>query len=524
MRVSVLINPLSLTYPSTHTRARARARTRVCPPPSAEYTPFLHKLLLLRDVIREDCGLPGGLHEASRPDAYAETDEEVRALFTYRSGPGYAPAGSPPGEPPPGVDLIPSTPLLVAAGRGNVDAVHLLLLFGEGVHGRKRANERALYAAAEQGSVLCVAALLGRVPLRPPRHPPHIAARLGLLRPVFNVYEHGYTYEGGVFAGPRSVAAAVAGAKSRAEDAAATGLAGSNGAMRASASAQSAVAAKRAAAARAEAERGGGLPPLTAVEAQIAQMEVFEADGRERRWCRGYHMGTYWAAYDTALANWEALHGCVGGALLTGAEGGGGGGGEAATGPNGAPLAPPKRKHTRAALSILRNATTLANLATRLARCVAPGSAMGGATGGVTPPHAAQALLVARMPRAMELPAAARHRSPTVLHPRIPDPIDYGALAAEAIAIKVRLNVGPVEGRTPLVRVVCRARFPLKRHYPPFFPRNALLPHYCVTPPPRNATPPPPSPPPPRNAPRNATPPPSPPPPRNAPLHVRTLR
>ena len=60
-----------------------------------------------------------------------------------------------------------SGPTSVAVQGSGVDAVHLLLLFGEGVHGRKRANERALYAAAEQGSVLCVAALLGRVPLRP---------------------------------------------------------------------------------------------------------------------------------------------------------------------------------------------------------------------------------------------------------------------------------------------------------------------------------------------------------------------
>ena len=311
----------------------ARAPCSPPPPPPlsfshhhpAEYSPFLHKLLLLRDTIREDCGLPGGLHEASRPDAYAETDEDVRALFSYRTGPGYPLPGSPPGEQPPGNDLIPTPPLLIAAARGNVDAVHLLLLFGEGVHARRKANERALYVAAEQGNVLCVAALLGRVPLRPPRHPHHIARKLGLLRPTYNVYGPGFTYEGGVSVGPRSVAAAVAGAKSRAEEAAAMGLAGANGVMRASATASAAVAARtRAAAAVGSGGSGsnGALPQLGPIEAQVAQMEVFEADGRMRAWCRGYHMGTYWSLYDTALGNWEALHGCIGGAV----NGGGGGG------------------------------------------------------------------------------------------------------------------------------------------------------------------------------------------------------
>jgi hypothetical protein len=179
---------------------------------SRELTPFLHKLLLLRDTIREDCGLPGGLHEPARPDSYSETDDEVRALFTYRTGGGPV-LGAPPGTPEaPGVDLIPTPPLIVAAQRGNVDAIHLLLLFGEGAAPRHPRNDRALYSAAEQGNALAVAALLGRVSLRPPVHPHHIAKKLGLIRPTWPVYGNGWAYASGAAAGPRSVAVAIAGA------------------------------------------------------------------------------------------------------------------------------------------------------------------------------------------------------------------------------------------------------------------------------------------------------------------------
>lgn len=257
---------------------------------SRDLSPFLHKLLLLRDTIREDCGLPGGLHEPARPDAYAETDDEVRALFTYRTGGGPVPGAAPGAPEAPGVDLIPTPPLIVAAQRGNVDAIHLLLLFGEGAGPRHPRNDRALYTAVEQGNALCVAALLGRTPLRPPLHPPHIAKRLGLVRPTWNVYGAGYTYCAGADAGPRSVAAAIAGAKSRAEVAAASGAsAGSGAAPRASAAAAASVQA----AARARAA-GGGTAVVSPAEALVSQTEAFEADGRVRTWCRGYRMGTFW--------------------------------------------------------------------------------------------------------------------------------------------------------------------------------------------------------------------------------------
>ena len=261
---------------------------------SRELLPFLHKLLLLRDVVREDFGLPGGLHETARPDAYDEADDSVRALFSYRSGSG---AGA--------ADLVAQPPLLVAAQRGNAEALHLLLLFGEGVHARRKGNERALYAACEQGNVACVAALLGRVPLRPPKHPPHSARRLGLVRPSFSVYGPGFTYAAGVRQGALDVPAAIAGAKIRAEYASATGISTGSGTR------ASLTAAAAAAAPRGLGNAGLGMA-ISATEAAVGQTESFESDGRYRHWCRGYRMGTYWATYDTALAAYEALHGPIG--------------------------------------------------------------------------------------------------------------------------------------------------------------------------------------------------------------------
>ncbi len=277
-------------------RARLTPTPPAAPPPalSADHTPFLHKLLLLRDTLREDFGLPGGLHETARPDAYEEADEDVRALFTYRTG----------ASPSSGTDLVPVPPLVVAAQRGNADAVHLLMLFGEGVHARRRSNERALQAAAEQGNALVVAALLGRVPLRPPRHPPHVAKRLGLLRPTYRVYGPGFTYAAGVLQGPFSVPAAIAGAKIRAEVASAQGIATAAG-TRASASAaaaltgtaQGAIPGAAAAAANSSLVGMKGGPPgkgapsisnaamgmnISTVEAVLSQTEALEADGRYR--------------------------------------------------------------------------------------------------------------------------------------------------------------------------------------------------------------------------------------------------
>lgn len=442
-----------------------------------DYTPFLHKLLLYRDSIREDFGLPGGLHENARPDAYNEVHEDIQALFHYKtnisgsptsaslSGTGFSSESS----------VIP--PLIVAAGRGNVDALNLLLLFGEGNHARRSGIERALYVAAEQGNVACVSLLLGRVPLRPPKHPQHIAKRLGLIRETWSVYKPGYVYEGGVSLGPNNVAASIAGARMRAEFASATGqIIGRDGETGPRASATAAAALSNAQLipggagsisgqenASSNALLSNGSLPITPVEATAAQAEVWENDGRYRRWCHGYYMGTYWYLYDTAIANWEKQQGIIG---------------EAVELPSIAKKLLPKQTEKPARSSsrswrtqdksmdqpkietayihpaYSRIRTTLNSLPSRLSLRIAPGTIDFGAAENVTPAYVAQGLLTSRLPQNAPIVAASKFRNPTHVHSRLPDPIDYGFIASEAIGQTVRLNVGPVEGRTPLV-VAC---------------------------------------------------------------------
>ena len=68
------------------------------------------------------------------------TDDE-KALFSYKDNPN---AQHP--------DWGDTTPLCQACARGNDEAVHLLLLFGESVNSRNRASQRPLLLAAEQGA------------------------------------------------------------------------------------------------------------------------------------------------------------------------------------------------------------------------------------------------------------------------------------------------------------------------------------------------------------------------------------
>lgn len=265
------------------------------------------------------------------------------------------------------------------------------------------------------------------------------------MRPVWNCFTPTFGYTPGVAVGPNSVASSVAGAKARAELAAATGMSTTTGGVRASAAAGAAVAAANRAAA-------AGTSITAPAEALVLQTETFEADGRYRSWCRGYRMGTYWATYDTAIANWEALHGLVGGGAEVGAT-------ACADSPNGAPRLPPRRADTKAALIALARSTTLANLAARLDARIAPGTTLGPPPArGVTPAYAAAALAIARLHPTAPLAAASAPRRVGTIHTRVPAPVDYGALAAFAFASKVRLNVGPVEGRTPLNVAVDRGR------------------------------------------------------------------
>ena len=460
---------------------------------SREHLPFLHKLLLLRDVIREDLGLPGGLHETARPDAYDELDDSLKALFTYQSGKGEKV-----------IEYVIQPPLIVAAQRGNVDAIHLLLLFGEGVHARRKGNDRALYVACEQGNVQCVAALLGRVPLRPPKHPAHSAFRLGLIRPVYSVYNAGYTYSSGISAGLLDVASAVSGAKIRAEFASATGISTGQG-TRASLAASQAASSKGGQSFNAASDS-----PMSVTEIAVLQTEQFESDGRYRHWCRNYRMGTFWSTYDTALAAYEAIHGPIGeqadiaipqfaqqqlarAAAVSSSSSGPSpyvtsGGSRQSVGGRGTgtiPVPAPKKKKsdinklTTASLTVNLN-----NLKSRLEYRLSPGSHPFMIprihAHSLPPAFVSQALILDRLPGNSMLQMAARMRPRGQIHPRIPAPIDYGVIAADSIAIKVRLNIGPIEGRTPLLVAAERGRveiaFLLLSHHDPFGTLSGVVP------------------------------------------------
>lgn len=302
--------------------------------------------------------------------------------------------------------------------------------------------------------------------------------------------------------------AAVAAAKIRAEIASAHGISTSTG-TRASASAANAL---TSGAATGHGSVPGSMPTanngaktavsvasitnaslgmnIPAVEAQLCQTEAFEHDGRYRSWCRGYRMGTFWSSYDTALAAWEALHGPIGAdADLPFMNNNGGGGGNNSSGGGGRmgaanasvrlPAGNSSSSGGRGGVNVngifyshgrqpskgggiearqqsgpyrLGITVNLVNLPARLDVMVAPGSVPFGPQlhqKAIMSAYAAQALLVSRLPPNLLLPNASRVRPRGFIHPRLPAPVDYGQIASDSIAVKVRLNVGPNE-RTPL--------------------------------------------------------------------------
>lgn len=113
----------------------------------------------------------GGLYSHSLGSAAYFLADTYAALFSYRFGYHEDDAwGS-------------STALVRAARTGNTSAIHLLLLFGEDVNGRVRTDkDRAVIAVADQGNVAAAEAVLGRVPLRLPQHPPRLIEQLQLAR------------------------------------------------------------------------------------------------------------------------------------------------------------------------------------------------------------------------------------------------------------------------------------------------------------------------------------------------------
>ncbi len=128
------------------------------------YTPFLHHLLLARDRLREEFKLPGGIavvEEEMRARASGgplpDPSEEYVRLYTYTRGVNYNPVWG------------FTTPLVLAVQQGNVDAVNLLLLFGEPVNDTVKGCPPPLYTAVEHGTL--VAGSAHPLPARSPCEP-----------------------------------------------------------------------------------------------------------------------------------------------------------------------------------------------------------------------------------------------------------------------------------------------------------------------------------------------------------------
>ena len=166
---------------------------------------WLAPLALLRVLRTLRCAChtihcTGGLFSSSLGVAASDLADPLNALFSYRKG--YHSDDQ----------WGTSTPLMRAAETGNWEAVSLLLLFGEDVNGRARNKDRALHAAARQGNVATAEALLGRRPLTPPQHAPHMAKQLGLYRRVDAQHgTHRWWYKGGGAASASEAAKGVQG-------------------------------------------------------------------------------------------------------------------------------------------------------------------------------------------------------------------------------------------------------------------------------------------------------------------------
>lgn len=131
----------------------------------AEFLPYLHRLLLLREEARLQLGLPGmlrirlillpqhqilpihqlydassgGLYGGNLTSVASQLSPNFQPLFSYKGGQGYD------------AEWGHTTPLCRAAETGNSDAVQLLLLFGEEPNIRNKERERPLLLACRQG-------------------------------------------------------------------------------------------------------------------------------------------------------------------------------------------------------------------------------------------------------------------------------------------------------------------------------------------------------------------------------------
>ena len=118
----------------------------------------MHHLLLHRDRVREQLGLPGGVPrfvdamQAAGSDAPpVEPHEEYTRWYNYARGPNYNPVWG------------NTTPLAYAVQQGNVQATQLLLLFGENVNDTIKGAALPLYTAYEHGECGRLTALLLQV-------------------------------------------------------------------------------------------------------------------------------------------------------------------------------------------------------------------------------------------------------------------------------------------------------------------------------------------------------------------------
>ncbi|KAA0157879.1 hypothetical protein FNF31_05692 [Cafeteria roenbergensis] len=457
--------------------------------------PYLHHLLLLRDRVRLQLGVPGGLYGPMHTDVWQDLTDDERSLFHYKSQASYHP------------EWGYTTPLCQAAATGNAAAVHLLLLFGDSPNARTKAGHRPLAIAAEQGNVAVVEALLGRAPLRPPAHPRHIARRLGLVRAVAPGIGTHTAWAVGARDAEAALAARSAGAAAKDDDAAA------------------AVAAVGGPAAAAVASRNP----------RLENIRLALGDARFHRWCDGLDCGTFWSVHDTAVddAREVAAGRAAPGAALASARGaapGRGGvgangddeeddddeeeeGAGAASGRGGPANEAAARAEAiaaaAAATSSAPSAEAMLDTAERTAdqadnanfrshvkdmrsllvqsqppwaKSRVPGLAQRAAgeamtrrwRKGVLRPGEEGAVRVFRaalggLREAFHLHDAAfgvsvgdglaRRRDHRVIHPRLPDPADEGASAGFVIGRRIRLNAhAPPDGRTPLHLAVRNGR------------------------------------------------------------------
>eukprot|EP01138_Halocafeteria_seosinensis_P005986 gb/GECG01006119.1/.p1 GENE.gb/GECG01006119.1/~~gb/GECG01006119.1/.p1 ORF type:complete len:1025 (+),score=125.57 gb/GECG01006119.1/:1-3075(+) len=362
-----------------------------------EFLPYMHHLLLLREQARLQLGLSGGLFGANLTSSASQLSPNFQPLFSYKGGQGYD------------IEWGHTTPLCRAADTGNADAVHLLLLFGEEPNIRNKERERPLLLACRQGNIRTVEALLGRVLLRPPLYPVHVAQNLDLVREVEpNAGNHKEWLEQG-----SQPAYSVGG----------------------------------------QSDQNGSIK-----EQRIARAK---SDKRYFAWSRGYDCGLYWSVHDVSapvesnerpnIQEHNRLKRLgFGESIFRHRPTDNGGQAQAyddtEPGPpaiEGVEIRPEQEEENQ--VPDLTDA--LAQLQDQLQEEAAQRSSRGGA-GERNDEQDEDGYLDS------SLQVERTKGRVQCIHPRIPDPIDYGRIAAAVVGVRIRLNVMDKEGDTPLLSAV----------------------------------------------------------------------